>query len=165
MLFNEWRDLFHLSESDKGKNQDIDKRRKGLGEIFSCQITDNDLEYKALFCLQTTYAIIVKLTALKALNQITLNDKDSTFERLNSIDSINLKTFFQQLEDGYTFKNMGIRNLLEGDFFAWYCDDNQWNADSLRSAHNALDNPSSQLVAPENFQNVPCDAVSKEKGP
>lgn len=127
MLFNEWRDLFHLSESDKGKNQDIDKRRKGLGEIFDYEITDNDIEYKALFCLQTTYAIIVKLTALKALNQITLNNEDDTFERLNLVDSRNLKIFFQQLEDGYTFKNMGIRNLLEGDFFAWYCDDKQWN--------------------------------------
>jgi len=127
MLFNEWRDLFHLSESDKGKNQDIDKRRKELSLILNHKITSNDLEYKALFCLQTTYAIIVKLTALKALNQITLNNEEKVFENLVSVNSTNLKNFFQQLEDGYTFKNIGIRNLLEGDFFAWYCDDNQWD--------------------------------------
>ena len=42
---------------------------------------------------------------------------------------MNLKSFFQQLEDGFTFRNSGIRNLLEGDFFAWYCDDNQWSND------------------------------------
>jgi hypothetical protein len=127
MLFNEWRELFHLSETDRGKNQYIDKRRKVLGEIFDYEITNNDLEYKALFCLQTTYAIIVKIIALKALNQIILNNKENIFESLNSINSENLKKFFQTLEDGYTFKNRGIRNLLEGDFFAWYCDDKQWN--------------------------------------
>lgn len=127
MLFREWRDLFHLSENDRGKNQDIDKRRKGLGQIFNCEIKNNDLEYKALFCLQTTYAIIVKLIALKCLNQITLNDKDDLFENLNYVDQKNLKNFFQQLEDGFTFKNKGVRNLLEGDFFSWYCDDQQWS--------------------------------------
>jgi len=129
MLFNEWRDLFHLSEADKGKNRDIDKRRKSLGEIFNTEITNNDMEYKALFCLQTTYAIIVKLTALKAINQITLSNNNDTFDNLSTVDSGPLKIFLQQLEDGYTFKNMGIRNLLEGDFFAWYCDDKQWNND------------------------------------
>lgn len=139
MLFNEWRDLFHLSETDKGKNRDIDKRRKGLGEIFSCEINNNDLEYKALFCLQTTYAVIVKLTALKALNQITLNNRSDIFEKLNNVDSVNLKIFLQQLEDGYTFKNIGIRNLLEGDFFAWYCDDNQWSNDIYLLIKEILD--------------------------
>lgn len=139
MLFNEWRDLFHLSEADKGKNRDIDKRRKALGEIFNCEIAGNDLEYKALFCLQTTYAIIVKLTALKLLNQITLNDKEELFEKLSSTDSNTLKNFLQQLEDGFSFKNMGVRNLLEGDFFAWYCDDNQWNNEIFGLVKNILD--------------------------
>lgn len=129
MLFVEWRDLFHLSEADKGKNQDIDKRRLELSKIFHYDIENNDIEYKALFSLQTTYAIVVKLVAFKVLSQITSENINNIFGDFNLNNSMNLKSFFQQLEDGFTFRNSGIRNLLEGDFFAWYCDDNQWSND------------------------------------
>ena len=138
MLFVEWQDLFHLSEADKGKNLDIDKRRKELGCIFGCEINDNDLEYKALFCLQTTYAIIVKLIAYKVLVQITANE-NNIFDNIQQTNTNDLRRFFQQLEDGLTFKNNGIRNLLEGDFFAWYCDDNQWNVEIFNQAKNIID--------------------------
>ena len=138
MLFVEWQDLFHLSEADKGKNLDIDKRRKELGSIFNCEINENDLEYKALFCLQTTYAVIVKLIAYKVLVQITENEND-IFNNIKQTNSNDLRRFFQQLEDGLTFKNNGIRNLLEGDFFAWYCDDNQWNVEIFNQAKNIID--------------------------
>ncbi|MDR0306541.1 MAG: hypothetical protein LBI42_06860 [Chitinispirillales bacterium] len=138
MLFVEWQDLFHLSEADKGKNLDIDKRRKELSEIFNCEINENDLEYKALFCLQTTYAIIVKLIAYKVLVQITANE-DDIFNNIGQKTPNDLKRFFQQLEDGLTFKNNGIRNLLEGDFFAWYCDNNQWNIEIFNQIKNIID--------------------------
>lgn len=138
MLFVEWRDLFHLSETDKGKNLDIDKRRKELGDIFDCEINENDLEYKALFCLQTTYAIIVKLIAYKVLVLITANEND-IFDNIGQTDSDELRRFFQQLEDNLTFKNSGIRNLLEGDFFSWYCDENQWNVEIFNGIKNIID--------------------------
>lgn len=138
MLFVEWQDLFHLSEADKGKNLDIDKRRKELGCIFNCEINENDLEYKALFCLQTTYAIIVKLIAYKVLVKITDN-KNDIFGNILQTNSNDLRRFFQQLEDGLTFKNNGIRNLLEGDFFSWYCDENQWNVEMFNRVKNIID--------------------------
>ena len=31
------------------------------------------------------------------------------------------------LEEGAIFRSLGIGNLLEGDFFSWYCSSNQWN--------------------------------------
>jgi hypothetical protein len=137
MLFVEWQDLFHLSEADKGKNQDIDKRREELSSIFNCEINNNDLEYKALFCLQTTYAIILKLIAYKVLVQVTAYEND-IFDNIQQTNSNNLRHFFQQLEDGLTFKNNGIRNLLEGDFFSWYCDENQWNTDIFNQIKNII---------------------------
>jgi len=138
MLFAEWQDLFHLSETDKGKNLDIDKRRKELSNIFNCEINENDLEYKALFCLQTTYAVIVKLIAYKMLVQITAY-KNNIFDNIGQIATNDLRRFFQQLEDGLTFKNNGIKNLLEGDFFSWYCDENQWNAEIFNKTKNIID--------------------------
>jgi hypothetical protein len=139
MLFVEWRDLFHLSESDKGQNLDIDKRRNELCKIFAYEINNNDLEYKSLFCLQTTYTIIIKLIAYKVLAQIT-NFDDNIFDNIQQSNSNDFKRFFQQLEDGLTYKNNGIRNLLEGDFFSWYCDDNQWSTDIFNKIKNIVDN-------------------------
>jgi hypothetical protein len=138
MLFVEWLDLFHLSEADRGKNLDIGKRRKELGDIFNCEINENDLEYKALFCLQTTYAIIVKLIAYKVLVKITANT-NNIFDNILQTNSNDLRRFFQSLEEGSTFKNNGIRNLLEGDFFSWYCDENQWNAEIFKRIKNIID--------------------------
>ena len=127
MLFNEWEVLFHLSEADQGRSEDIEQRREALSNIFEVDINNNKLEYKALFALQTTYAIIVKLIACKVISKLTYNTEIQYFSDLTNIKSDQLKVFLQKLEDGYSFVAGGIRNLLEGDFFSWYPSDNQWN--------------------------------------
>ena len=42
------------------------------------------------------------------------------------------------LEDGYVFSSGGIKNLLEGDFYSWYADDNQWNKEIFISIKNII---------------------------
>lgn len=131
MLFQEWQELFHLSENDSGQNLDIEKRKEVLGKLFNKKIVDNEMDYKALFVLQTTYAIIVKLIACKVISRLS-NDKQGNivyFSDLSSTDSEQLREFMENLEEGYTFAIGGIRNLLEGDFFSWYAAENQWNSD------------------------------------
>lgn len=126
MLFQEWEVLFHLSETDKGQNDDINKRRKALGKLFNTTINDNDTDYKALFALQTTYAIIVKLIACKVITKIEFNKNIEYFSDLSNIDNDTLRRFIEYIEDGYVFQTGGIRNLLEGDFFSWYCSEDIW---------------------------------------
>jgi hypothetical protein len=128
MLFQEWQELFHLSENDRGQNLDIEKRKKALGRLFDVEIKDTEMDYKALFVLQTTYAIIVKLIACKVITKISGSSQDEVvyFSDLTQIDSNKLREFMGNLEEGYTFSIGGIRNLLEGDFFSWYADENQW---------------------------------------
>lgn len=133
MLYKEWEDLFHLSESDSGKNADIEKRRQVLGHIFATEINDNDQEYRALFALHTTYAIIVKLIACKTISKIALNGSITYFSDLTEVTSTELEHFSERLEDGYIFSNIGIINFLEGDFFSWYCSENQWNAEIAKN--------------------------------
>lgn len=127
MLFSEWKSLMHLSVDDNGKSQDIEKRRRDMSAIFSCPISDPTLEYKALFSLQTTYAIIVKLIACKVVDDLNFNSKTSEYHDLMSLDTYAMQKFFVQMEDGYSYKNMNIRNFLEGDFFSWYADEKQWD--------------------------------------
>lgn len=127
MLFQEWEVLFHLSETDKGQNDDINKRRKALGKLFGVSINDSETDYKALFALQTTYAIIVKLIACKVVTKIEFNKNIEYFSDLSKIDNNTLRQFIEYIEDGYVFQTGGIRNLLEGDFFSWYCVEEIWS--------------------------------------
>lgn len=132
MLFQEWEVLFHLSESDKGQNEDIKKRRKALSKLFMVNIDDIESDYKALFALQTTYAIIVKLIACKVITKIEFSTNIGYFSDLTSINFDNLREFLAYIEDGYVFQTGGVRNLLEGDFFSWYCSTDIWSDEEAK---------------------------------
>lgn len=126
MLFEEWRTLMHLSLEDNGKGNDIQKRRKDLSLIFYDTINDNESEYNALYALQTTYAIIVKLIACKVIDKIEYNDNTKSYYDLSYATSDEIQKFFEKMEDGYSYRNNNITNFLEGDFFSWYSDKKQW---------------------------------------
>lgn len=127
MLSNEWRALMHLSVDDNGKGNDIEKRRKDLSLIFSDNIDNAKSEYDALYALQTTYAIIVKLIACKVVDKLEYNDATKNYYDLSNITSSEMQVFFEKMEDGYSYKSNNITNFLEGDFFSWYSDKEQWN--------------------------------------
>ncbi len=127
MLFEEWRNLMHLSLDDNGKGNDIQKRRKDLSLIFSDTINRNESEYCALYALQTTYAIIVKLIACKVIDNIEYSDSAKNYFDLSNSTSLEMQKFFEKMEDGYSYRNNNITNFLEGDFFSWYSDSLQWN--------------------------------------
>jgi len=129
MLYTEWKELMHLSVEDNGKSRDIEKRRTDLTNIFTSKISDTEKEYKALFALQTTYSIIVKLIACKIVDKLNFNKDTHDYHDLSSLTSEKTQIFFQKMEDGYSYTSMGIRNFLEGDFFSWYADSRQWSED------------------------------------
>jgi len=138
MLFKEWENIFHLSENDNGQNMDIKKRRQDLKKIFGRQINNNDLDYKSLFVLQTSFAIIIKLIACKIISKLVFNDEIIYFSDLSSVESNDLHDFIESLEDGYVFSAGGIKNLLEGDFFSWYSSNEQWNNEIFMSIKNVI---------------------------
>lgn len=129
MLFTEWQALFRLAHDDQSKQQAIIDRKKALAEAIGISIApkDNLTEYLALYAIQTAYAIIIKIIAYKVLTSVRFKKGDISFSELASADSSKLRSQLYRLEEGAIFREMGIGNLLEGDFFAWYCiDDNQW---------------------------------------
>ncbi|MDZ5759863.1 hypothetical protein RAK27_14470 [Carnobacterium maltaromaticum] len=126
-VYREWLELFHLSESDTGKNQDIAKRREQLSQIFEVQIDDATTDYKALFALQTAYAIILKLIAAKLIGKLVLGKDTFYFSDLTEVRPAQLHSFLKRMEDGDSYNAQGVRNLLEGDFFSWYTFDGEWD--------------------------------------
>lgn len=130
LLFSEWKELFKLSHDDKSKQLAIELRRKELEIAMSQNFgEDVDMEYKAMFSLQTTYAIITKIIAFKVISKIYFNKSLISFEKLAIASYDELMARMQQLEEGEIFRNIGVLNLLEGDFFSWYCWNLQWNRD------------------------------------
>lgn len=133
MLYDEWRQLFNLAHDDVSKQQAIIDRKKSLEQIFNKSFDDNDNEYKALFCIQTAYAIIVKSLAFKVISQIKYNKDLMNFNTLIDCETDMLRQQLEYLENGAIFIQYGITNLLEGDFFSWYINPSQWNDELART--------------------------------
>jgi len=129
MLFKEWKSIFKLAHDDQSKQSAIEDRRKALADSLDVKIAngDNEAEYKALYAIQTSYAIIVKAIAFKVLSSIRSGKVEKSFEMLAQGDDDALRTYLDRLESGAIFRDEGFGNLLEGDFFAWYCTDEQWD--------------------------------------
>ena len=128
ILYSEWKELFNLSHDDVSKQQAIIDRKKSLEEILKTNFNNNDEEYKALFAIQTAYAIVVKAIAYKVLSRIRYKSELIKFEDLIDTESDYLRLQMQSLEEGAIFRDYNITNLLEGDFFSWYCDEEQWDS-------------------------------------
>ncbi|WP_417431593.1 Eco57I restriction-modification methylase domain-containing protein [Halpernia sp.] len=126
MLFNEWKELFRLAHDDNSKQKAIEERKKSLEETIDEELKTNEDEYLALYAIQTTYAIIVKIIAYKVISKIRFNKSLIDFNKLSETDFDTLRHQMNSLEEGAIFRSLGIGNLLEGDFFAWYCSSNQW---------------------------------------
>lgn len=130
MLFKEWKELFNLSHDDISKQQAIIDRKASLEGLLNTHFLQgsND-EYIALFALQTAYMIIVKIIAYRIASIVRYKATLIDFETLIDIDSEALRHHLVTLEDGAIFRDYGITNLLEGDFFSWYSTKEQWTSD------------------------------------
>lgn len=138
MLYEEWKSLMHLSIDDVGKGNDIQKRRNDLSLIFDCDMNDNDDEYKALYALQTTYSVIVKLIACKIADKLTFNQDTRYYSDLTTVSSNKIQSFLEIMENGYSYRNQNLTNFLEGDFFSWYTDAEQWTVDFANSVKEII---------------------------
>lgn len=148
MLYNEWKELFNLAH-DISKQQAILNRKKALGNLIGEEFSDNDNEYKALFALQTAYAIIIKIVAYRVVSRARYNSALEDFEATEKQSHDALRIHLAELEDGAIFRQYKILNLLEGDFFSWYCTAEQWTsdiADNITQIYSILKQHSERAV-------------------
>lgn len=138
MLYEEWLDIFHLSLNDDGKSSTISERKNELSGAVDAVLQSTDDEYKALFAMQTGYAIVVKVFALKILSKIGLSREVTHFSDLLTQTPNQLQKIFELIEDGYIFQTSKVYNLLEGDFYSWYVSDNQWTTDIANSLRDLI---------------------------
>lgn len=127
MLFQEWKELFRLAHDDKSKQKAIEERKAALEAVVGQKFKTKDGEYLSLYALQTTYAIIVKVIAFKVISKIRFSQSLIEFSELSNTDLDSLRHQMNELEEGAIFRDLGIGNLLEGDFFSWYSSSAQWS--------------------------------------
>lgn len=140
MLFSEWQNLMHFSDADdQGKSNDISKRRTELSTIFQSSIDTASQERKAVFALHTSYSIVVKMIACNVLDTVISNSGKISYYDLCQYPSRKLQEFMEYMEDGYTYRNNTVTNLLEGDYFSWYSDQQQWNDEIWESIKPIID--------------------------
>ena len=131
LLFSEWKKMFKLAETDSGKHGDIQARRLELTAITGQEIIDAEREYFAIFSLHTAFSIIIKLIALKVVGKFSFQGNEVKFKDLINLNTKDLKNFFYKLEMGDLFKEAGLINLVEGDFFSWYSRES-WDEEIVR---------------------------------
>ena len=127
MLKLEWEQLFRLGHNDKSQQRMIQGRERALKDIIGSKFSAND-QYTALFALQTTYAIIIKLIAYRTLSEIRFKKPLKNYYEWLNADGAKLRILCEDVENGDVFHSLGISNLLEGDFFSWYSDYKQWSS-------------------------------------
>jgi hypothetical protein len=116
----------------------ITKRNEALESIIGQKLADGD-QYTALFALQTAYALIMKLVAYRIISELRFEKPLKTYNGMLKASEANLRIFCETLEDGEIFRNIGIVNLLEGDFFSWYSSATQWNNDIAEHIRKLLE--------------------------
>ena len=115
LLYNEWQKLFHISDSKDVF--DLEKKQKIVDfyeSVLDKQIDNNSKMYRALFSIQTYYAIVTKMIIFKLIT----NEKNQAIKKPKF-----LKELFTEIENNKFFRKNNIVNLVDGDFFSWYLDE------------------------------------------
>lgn len=129
MLLEEWQELFKLAHDDQSQQQAIIERKLSLENYLEVKFDSVQNEYLALFSMQTAYAILVKIVAFKVVSNVKYSMDFIDFDDMSKSEGEELRGVLCDIEDGSIFRKYGINNLLEGDFFSWYTNAQQWNDD------------------------------------
>ena len=121
-LYGQWQ-LFFSQVSGYGgkttqfkKKKDLQKFARGMG--LHPENTDPP---RLFFAIHTYFSFLVKSIAKLVLERYAGGQLGTTpLTVLANLDGPALKRELEKLEKGGVFRTLGLGNLLEGDFFAWY---------------------------------------------
>jgi len=119
MLFDDWKRVFSQVCAYSPK------KIKGLEKVYG--IKERDVDYEALlFSIHSYYALVMKILAAEVavlyggyFLQSYTRKLEGAYLKSHDL----LRTELQDLEEGGVFINLGIKNFLEADYFAWYLDE------------------------------------------
>jgi|Deesub1362A_J573_1020465.scaffolds.fasta_scaffold01453_4 SAM-dependent methyltransferase len=120
-LFKQW----SLQFSEVCDYEEASKLRiESFARRFGITVENPD-SFKFFFCLHTYYAAFIKLLALQVIQYYAMPRLGTDLKQSTTFGNEELRKYLKRIENGGIFKELGINNFIEGDFFSWYLD--VWN--------------------------------------
>jgi SAM-dependent methyltransferase len=110
------------------------------------------------FALDSYYALLIKLLSYQVVGFYTLKDLTGLpLHDWGNLSSENLRQKCEELEEGGIFRNLGIRNFLEGDLFGWYTQ--AWNDEIFKAIKQIINHlndydPETMEIAPDETRDI-----------
>jgi len=120
-VFQQWSLQFsEVCDYEEASKLDVE----GFAKVFGVKEGKPD-PFQLFFSIHTYYAIFIKLLALQIIHYYTMPKLGSDLRKAATFSLDELKAYMERVENGGIFRELGITNFLEGDFFGWYLD--AWN--------------------------------------
>ena len=135
-LFGQWRLLFSEVCGYDLHSQKLDVA--ALAQSYGVFAKQPEVA-RLFFCVHSYYATLIKLLAAEIVTFYSASYLPSYLGGLEALPSNRMREELATLEEGGIFRQLGVRNFLEGDFFAWYLE--VWNEEldsALRGIVRAL---------------------------
>jgi SAM-dependent methyltransferase len=135
-LFEQWQTFFgEVTGYEEGAarlrgKDEFKKFAKGMG--LRAEEVDPP---RLFFAVHTYFALLIKFIAWLTVSRY-LGRTSAPFDQLLGLSSDDLRAALRAMERGETFRAYGLRNLLEGDFFAWYL--HAWDGSVEQQVRNML---------------------------
>lgn len=113
LMYTEWRRLF--GQVVGAQSERLQQLLAEQGRAHNQVYLDNPAAY--LYALNSYIALVAKVVAALALDSVAKVIIDA---------SVPVDYRVELLESGRLFANAGVTNMLNGDFFSWYRDDEAW---------------------------------------
>jgi len=117
-LFDQWSLQFgEVCDYERASKLKVDSFARRFG------ITGKDIKpFYFFFCLHTYYATFIKLLAVQVVHYYAMPKLGTDIRQAATFGSGQLQAYLEKMEQGGIFRELGIANFLEGDFFSWYLD-------------------------------------------
>lgn len=117
VLFKQWRRQFSEITGWEKQSSRLDLPK--IARNFGIKEKNPD-PLRFFFSIHTYYATFIKLLAVQIAQYYMMPEVGSGLKHQATIGSDDLCLYLQNMERGGLFKELGISNFLEGDFFGWY---------------------------------------------
>lgn len=136
----------------------IDKERLFTSYGFTKKEQKDFNVYAFFFALDSYYAVLMKLLSYQVVGFYTLRELTGLpLHDWEKLESDQLRQKMTELEEGGIFRNIGIRNFLEGGLFSWYTE--PWNDDIYKAIKQIVSHlndydPKTMEVAPDETRDI-----------
>ncbi|MDD5523532.1 MAG: SAM-dependent DNA methyltransferase [Kiritimatiellae bacterium] len=118
VLFQQWSQQFsEVCDYDQASKVDVATHAR------SYAIKGSGIDsFRFFFCIHTYYAYLIKLLAVQIVHFYLMPKLGTDLRQAGAKNSEDLRRYLLAMENGGIFRQFGVNNLMEGDFFGWYLD-------------------------------------------